>query len=257
MGDGAYSKRLRVAGNVQPGSIKRSRNHVEFVLMENDQLLHVVYSGTEAAAGYLQGQLAGAGGRQFRTRWRVSRQAAAGQVRVEVCAAAAGSTGQRRRPDRTHQHANPVSTRPGRPSGQASDACQAKASFRTFRKHRGASLRRADGHLPLRGPVASTSPQPSAIFHLGCFAVDLLLSSPSPPGQAVRPLCRPARRERRVCAGAALRNSRRQRSREDHAAAHAGRAVAAYAGQHLDFGTTDLRGGLPRDRLHGASFAAL
>lgn len=48
MGDGAYSKRLRVAGNVQPGSIKRSGTRVEFVLIENDQILPVVYSGTEA-----------------------------------------------------------------------------------------------------------------------------------------------------------------------------------------------------------------
>src|ERR1700731_904466 len=48
MGDGAYTKRLRVAGNVQPGSIKRSGTKVEFVLIENDQLLPVIYSGTEA-----------------------------------------------------------------------------------------------------------------------------------------------------------------------------------------------------------------
>ena len=48
MGDGVYSKRLRVAGNVQPGSIKRHGTQVEFVLVENDQLLPVVYSGTEA-----------------------------------------------------------------------------------------------------------------------------------------------------------------------------------------------------------------
>jgi cytochrome c-type biogenesis protein CcmE len=48
MGDSAYAKRLRVAGNVQPGSIKRNGTKVEFVLMENDQLLPVVYSGTEA-----------------------------------------------------------------------------------------------------------------------------------------------------------------------------------------------------------------
>src|SRR5207248_11124567 len=48
MGDRAYAKRLRVAGNVQPGSIKRSGTKVEFVLLENDQLLNVVYSGTEA-----------------------------------------------------------------------------------------------------------------------------------------------------------------------------------------------------------------
>ena len=48
MGDGAYTKRLRVAGNVQPGSIKRHGTLVEFSLIENDQVLPVVYSGTEA-----------------------------------------------------------------------------------------------------------------------------------------------------------------------------------------------------------------
>ena len=47
MGDGAYTKRLRVAGNVQPGSIKRSGTNMNFVLVENDQLLNVVYNGTE------------------------------------------------------------------------------------------------------------------------------------------------------------------------------------------------------------------
>jgi len=48
MGDGAYSKRLRVAGNVQPGSIKRKGTQVEFVLIEQGQSLPVVYNGTEA-----------------------------------------------------------------------------------------------------------------------------------------------------------------------------------------------------------------
>ena len=48
MGDSAYTKHLRVAGNVQPGSIKRTGTRVEFSLVENDQLLPVVYSGTEA-----------------------------------------------------------------------------------------------------------------------------------------------------------------------------------------------------------------
>lgn len=47
MGDGAYSKRLRVAGNVQPGSIHRSGTNVNFTLVENDQILNVVYKGTE------------------------------------------------------------------------------------------------------------------------------------------------------------------------------------------------------------------
>ncbi len=48
MGDSVFSKRLRVAGNVQPGSIKRTGTRVEFVLIEQDQKLSVVYSGTEA-----------------------------------------------------------------------------------------------------------------------------------------------------------------------------------------------------------------
>jgi len=48
MGNGAYSKRLRVAGNVQPGSIKRTGTHVQFVLVEQDQSLSVDYTGTEA-----------------------------------------------------------------------------------------------------------------------------------------------------------------------------------------------------------------
>ena len=47
MGDGAHAKRLRVAGNVQPGSIHRSGTNVNFVLVENDQTLNVVYNGTE------------------------------------------------------------------------------------------------------------------------------------------------------------------------------------------------------------------
>lgn len=48
MGNTAYSKRLRVAGNVQPGSIKRTGTHVEFVLVEKDRTLNVDYNGTEA-----------------------------------------------------------------------------------------------------------------------------------------------------------------------------------------------------------------
>jgi cytochrome c-type biogenesis protein CcmE len=48
MNDSRYSKRLRVAGNVVPGSIKRQGSRVEFSLKENDLTLPVVYSGTEA-----------------------------------------------------------------------------------------------------------------------------------------------------------------------------------------------------------------
>jgi cytochrome c-type biogenesis protein CcmE len=90
MGDGAYSKRLRVAGNVQPGSIKRVGTHVQFVLMEEDQTLHVDYTGT---ARHFQRRFPGAGRREIRPRWCVSCQAAAGQVRVKVRSAAARHAG--------------------------------------------------------------------------------------------------------------------------------------------------------------------
>jgi cytochrome c-type biogenesis protein CcmE len=46
--DGRYAKRLRVAGNVVPGSIKRQGTRVEFMLKENELVLPVVYNGTEA-----------------------------------------------------------------------------------------------------------------------------------------------------------------------------------------------------------------
>jgi len=48
MGADAYSKRLRVAGNVAPGSIKRNGTHLEFQLVEEGRMIPVVYNGTEA-----------------------------------------------------------------------------------------------------------------------------------------------------------------------------------------------------------------
>jgi len=47
-GDQAYTRRLRVAGNVLPGSIKRQGTTVEFTLVENEHQLPVIYKGTEA-----------------------------------------------------------------------------------------------------------------------------------------------------------------------------------------------------------------
>ncbi len=48
MDDSAYKKRLRVAGTVVPGSIKRQGSHVDFMLQEEDKTLAVSYNGTEA-----------------------------------------------------------------------------------------------------------------------------------------------------------------------------------------------------------------
>lgn len=48
MGNEAYAKRLRVAGNVVPGSIRRNGTRVDFMLKENELTLPVSYTGTEA-----------------------------------------------------------------------------------------------------------------------------------------------------------------------------------------------------------------
>jgi len=53
MGDSAYTKHLRVAGNVVPGSIRRVGTNADFVLVEQDpqtkenQELRVSYKGSE------------------------------------------------------------------------------------------------------------------------------------------------------------------------------------------------------------------
>lgn len=47
MRDRAYQRRLRVAGDIQPGSIRREGRKVHFTLRQNQLTLPVVYEGTE------------------------------------------------------------------------------------------------------------------------------------------------------------------------------------------------------------------
>ncbi|MHB1021925.1 MAG: cytochrome c maturation protein CcmE [Acidobacteriaceae bacterium] len=47
MGNKAYTRHLRVAGNVAPGTIKRDGPHVQFKLEEQGNLLAVNYTGGE------------------------------------------------------------------------------------------------------------------------------------------------------------------------------------------------------------------
>ena len=47
MGDTAYGKRLRVAGDVQEGSIQRVGNQVQFTLIQDKQTLKIAYIGTD------------------------------------------------------------------------------------------------------------------------------------------------------------------------------------------------------------------
>ncbi len=47
MGSKAYTRHLRVAGNVAPGSIQHVGTSAHFVLVENDRRISVDYKGTE------------------------------------------------------------------------------------------------------------------------------------------------------------------------------------------------------------------
>jgi cytochrome c-type biogenesis protein CcmE len=47
MGNKAYTRHLRVAGNVVPGSIERGGTNAKFQLVEQGRILNVAYSGAE------------------------------------------------------------------------------------------------------------------------------------------------------------------------------------------------------------------
>ena len=47
MGGKAYTRHLRVAGNVAPGSIRRAGTNASFQLLEQGKILQVSYQGTE------------------------------------------------------------------------------------------------------------------------------------------------------------------------------------------------------------------
>ncbi|HEX4019541.1 MAG TPA: cytochrome c maturation protein CcmE [Acidobacteriaceae bacterium] len=47
MGNRAFTRHLRVAGNVQPGSIKQDGSHMRFTLVEQGRTLNVNYTGME------------------------------------------------------------------------------------------------------------------------------------------------------------------------------------------------------------------
>ncbi len=47
MGNKAYTRHLRVAGNVKPGSIQRSGTNAHFELLEQGKVLQVAYQGVE------------------------------------------------------------------------------------------------------------------------------------------------------------------------------------------------------------------
>ena len=60
MGNKAYTRHLRVAGDVAPNSIERSGTNAHFVLTEQGHTLKVSYQGIEPPPDTLQGWLPGA-----------------------------------------------------------------------------------------------------------------------------------------------------------------------------------------------------
>jgi cytochrome c-type biogenesis protein CcmE len=74
MGNKAYKENLRVAGNVQPGSITRFGPNANFVLVEKDKMLRVKYEGAEPPPDEFKDDAQ-----------HVPRNAAAGQVRQQIC----------------------------------------------------------------------------------------------------------------------------------------------------------------------------
>ncbi len=93
MGDSAYSKRLRVAGNVAPGSIKRQGTHVEFQLVEQDRVLPVVYNGSEAPPDTFKDNAQALAEGKFGRDGVFHASTSASQVRVEVRSETARAAG--------------------------------------------------------------------------------------------------------------------------------------------------------------------
>ncbi len=117
MGDKAFTRNLRVEGFVEPGSIEQDGPHVTFVLNEFESHspnapkgpeAHGAVQGLRAAAGHFQGRCTGLGDGHNRTRWRLSCNGAASQVRQQI---RSGTAGKQTRRDTgaavscKHQHA--------------------------------------------------------------------------------------------------------------------------------------------------------
>ncbi len=197
MGDSAYSRHLRVAGNVQPGSIRRSGTSVNFVLMENDQLLPVVYSGTEAPPDTFkddsQALADGSFGRDgvFHAK----------QLQAKCASKYAPKT------------ADPKNVTQVQP--RALLRCPTNPQLISRNPHQAGRLR---PRLQLFHPLSSSR---GFFFHRRGYRF----------GQTVRTFRCAQRCDLRICRGADLHNSGRQRGGEDHFTARAGGTGAAYQRQ--------------------------
>ena len=104
MGNKAYTRHLRVAGNVAPGSIHARRHQRQLHPARTGQDPPRQLPGHRAATRHLQGRRPGPRRRHLRQRRRLPRHPAPGQVRLQI----------RRRPQ-NHHRLRPAPHRPHHP----------------------------------------------------------------------------------------------------------------------------------------------
>ena len=85
LGDKAYTRHLRVAGNVEPGSIERNGTNATFMLVENDKKVKVSYQGVEPPPDTFKDNSQALAVGTYGRDGVFHATAAAGQMRVEVC----------------------------------------------------------------------------------------------------------------------------------------------------------------------------
>ena len=91
MGNKAYTRHLRVAGNVQPGSIQRVGTNAHFALLEQGQVLQVQYQGIEPPPDTFKDDAQALAIGTYGRDGSFPRDAAAGEVREQVCAPKPGA----------------------------------------------------------------------------------------------------------------------------------------------------------------------
>ena len=98
MGNRAYSRHLRVAGNVEPGSIQRDGAHAQFVLVEQGRKLTVNYTGGDPPPDTFKDNAQALAVGMYGRDGVFHATPDSGQVRIQVCPCQAGRKAERKPP---------------------------------------------------------------------------------------------------------------------------------------------------------------
>ena len=135
MGNKAYVRHLRVAGNVAPGSIHRTGTFVDFALLEQNHTLKVSYKGVEPPPDTFKDDAQALAVGTYGHDGRLPRHAAPGQMRLKV---RSGKT-------RRYHHRNRSSRRLQKINGEVSEACHSRRTAIRLENLR--NLRSTSQHL--------------------------------------------------------------------------------------------------------------